>query len=240
MQSTITASRLTLLAILAVSFVSLWICPTHAADIEFLDVELQIVDFTRIQAGDSGMMYHGIRADDSDLLVYHIDISNNGAYTVGFLDYTIYLAIEHDKDDIEYYGEINTDRCTPNTQPPVQPRLTETWRVCFVVPAGMEPEFMGIRGDNNSHIVQFDASQDDQCVDFFKDNLCADYALDGKPVELPTSDERLARLQAEATPELIVYGIVTLAILIGSPIFVVWYLLRRRKSRKSGSKPPND
>lgn len=192
------------------------------AELEYLDVKLQLVDFGRVQSDDPIMRGHDIRVGDSDLLVYYVDITNNGVKRISTYDAILSLSVINEG-DVEYYNDIGTDICVPSSQGLIHPRITETWLACFVVPSGLDPEFIHILTDSSSHIVQFDSSQTNQCVDFFKDWLCADYALDGKPP---------VKLQTEEPPvELVVYGVVVLAILIGLPIFVVWYLLRRRKLR---------
>ena len=144
------------------------------SDWEYLDIAIDLTERTR-----------GPYVDGTDLLILTLEVTNNADGMARVDGASVSLRIQ-DGDDHLRYGRTPwptgpmAESCPADIRP-VGAGLTETWNVCFLIPEGLEPDFLGIihSDPDAGHIAQFDSGQDASCLDTYYDILCAPYALDG-------------------------------------------------------------
>ncbi len=151
------------------------------SDWEYLDIAIDLTEWTR-----------GPYVDGTDLLILTLEVTNNADGMARVDGASVSLRIQ-DGDDHLRYGRTPwptgpmAESCPADIRP-VGAGLTEAWNVCFLIPEGLEPDFLGIihSDPDAGHIAQFDSGQDASCLDTYYDILCAPYALDGG-VTIPDS-----------------------------------------------------
>ena len=153
----------------------------QVSDWEYLDIAIDLVGQER-QPHDDG----------SDLLMLTLEVTNNGDGVLHEDGVSVTLRTLDGNDVLRYdrtYWTAGpmTESC-PEDVRSVGAGLTKTWNVCFEIPEGAEPDFLGViySDPDVGHIVQFDSDQSPSCLDRFYDILCAPYALDGG-VAIPDS-----------------------------------------------------